>query len=67
MNYDGYDITMCSNEYCTKREQCHRFLTYQGHKHDKNEDKPILVSMLINEQAEPFDGCNLFWQHNDDK
>lgn len=66
MNCD-YDITMCNNEYCTKLKQCHRFLTYRQYKQDADKNKPILVSMLINEQTEPFDGCNLFWQHKDDK
>lgn len=65
--YDNFDITMCNDGLCSKREQCHRYLAYQGYKQDKSEDKPMLVSMLIKKQTEPFDGCNLFWQHKDDK
>lgn len=65
--FDGYDFTMCDDGLCSKRKQCHRYLAYQQYRQDTNEDKPTLVSMLINKQIEAFDGCNLFWQHKDDK
>lgn len=61
--FDNYDITMCNNGFCSKKEQCHRFLAYKKYKLDPNEDKPMLVSMLLSNETQPFDGCNLFWQH----
>lgn len=65
MNYD-YDITMCSNEYCAKREQCRRFVTYRQYKQDKDENKPTLVSMLLQDTDEPVgNDCKRFWAINE--
>lgn len=59
--FDGYDITMCNGGLCSKKEQCHRFLTYQEYKRDKSEYKPTLVSLKVPNEK-PTDGCTLFWK-----
>ena len=59
--FDGYDLTMCNDGLCSKREQCHRYLTYQEYKQDKSEYKPTLVSLRVSNDK-PFDGCTLFWE-----
>lgn len=59
--FDGYDLTMCNDGLCSKREQCHRYLTYQEYKQDKSEYKPTLVSLRVS-NGKPTDGCTLFWK-----
>ena len=62
--FDGYDFTMCDNQLCSKREQCHRYLAYQEYKQDKSEDKPTLVSLRVS-NGKPTDGCVLYWEERE--
>ena len=64
MNYDGYDITMCDDGLCSKREQCRRYLAYQQYRQDTNEDKPTLVSLRVSKNK-PIDGCILYWEEKE--
>ena len=64
--FDDYDITMCNDGFCSKKEQCHRYLTYQEYKQDKSEDKPTLVSLKADGKR-PFGGCSLYWEERDRK
>ena len=64
MNYD-YDITMCRNEYCAKREQCRRFLTYRQYKQDTDENQLTFVSMLLQDTDGALgNDCKRFWAIN---
>ena len=52
----NYDITMCNNNDCKKREKCLRYVTHQAFKADKS-DKPLYVSMANVPNTEK---CDLF-------
>ena len=62
--FDGYDFTMCDDGLCSKRKQCHRYLTYQEYKQDKSEYKPTLVSLRVSNEK-PTDGCILYWEEKE--
>ena len=58
----NYDITMCDDGLCSKREQCHRFIAYQKYKGDKSKNKPTMVSMIA-PRAKANGACSLYWEN----
>ena len=54
-----YDITMCSNKDCPRKEECHRYLMCQAHKADTRKDKPKFLTMYKGLS----ESCTFFWKH----
>ena len=53
-----YDITMCRNDSCNKRMNCHRYLMYKTLQEDKREDKPTFISMYCGNAEK----CTYYWE-----
>lgn len=59
MPFMEYDITMCNNNDCPRKEECHRYLMCQTYKADTRKDKPRFVTMYKGNSKD----CALFWKH----
>ena len=59
MPFMEYDITMCNNKDCPRKEECHRYIMGQAYKSDTRKNKPRFLMMYkgISEN------CTLFWKH----
>lgn len=58
----NYDITMCANERCKKKETCNRWLTYQHYHNDKDTNKRPYVYMNL--CSKEVSECPLLWKEN---
>ena len=59
MPFMEYDITMCNNNNCKRKEECHRYLMCQAYKVDTRKNKPIFLTMYKGNH----ESCTLFWKH----
>ena len=59
MQFMEYDITMCYNNDCPRKEECHRYIMCQAYKADTRKDKPRFLTMYKGNS----ESCNLFWKH----
>lgn len=58
-----YDITMCNNKSCTKKDGCHRYIMCQTYKNDQRKDKPRFFSLYKGDSEK----CTLFWEYKKNK
>lgn len=59
MPFMEYDITMCNNESCSKKNECHRYVMCQVYKKDQRKNKPRFLTMYKGNS----ESCTLFWKH----
>ena len=59
MPFMEYDITMCNNIDCYRKDNCHRYVMYQKLKADTRKYKPLLVNLYKGD----YENCTLFWKH----
>ncbi len=58
MPFVEYDITLCENNKCPRRQECHRWQMYQVYRVDERKGKPIYLSMYKGDS----NNCKFFWQ-----
>ena len=61
-----YDITLCNNAQCKRREKCRRYALWLKWLADESVNKPQQVSMLIHDTDDPLgNDCELFLAINE--
>ena len=59
MPFMEYDITMCNNDACLNREDCHRHVMYRVYKNDDRKGKPRFLSIYKGNSEK----CKMFWKY----